>query len=81
VIAVFTKYEQFKREIRMKLEDQHRYQETQLDAEVESVFNQHYLAKLTGPPPSIHLESEVFTHQRTCTVLPVDQTSTRMAPR
>jgi hypothetical protein len=69
VIAVFTKYDQFRRNIKIKLEDQHRDQETQLDAEVESVFNLHYLANLTGPPPFIRLESEVFGNQRACTVL------------
>jgi hypothetical protein len=69
VIAVFTKYDQFKRDLKIKLEDQHHDQETQLDAEVESVFNRHYLANLTGPPPFIRLESEVFDNQRACTVL------------
>jgi hypothetical protein len=69
VIAVFTKYDQFKREIKIKLEDQNRDLETHLDAEVESAFSQHYLTGLTGPPPYIRLESEVFNNQRTCTVL------------
>jgi hypothetical protein len=62
VIAVFTKYDQFRRDIKIKLEDQHCEQEAELDAEVESVFNQHYLASLTGPPPFIRLESEVFNN-------------------
>jgi hypothetical protein len=69
VIAVFTKYDQFKRDIKIMLEDQHRGQETQLDAEVENIFNRHYLANLTGPPPFIRLESEAFDNQRACTVL------------
>jgi len=56
VIAVFTKYDQFRREIRMKLEDQHRDSWTNLDAEIESIFNQHFLASLMGPPPFIRLE-------------------------
>jgi hypothetical protein len=60
VIAVFTKYDQFRRNIEIELEDQDRDQETQLDIEVESVFNQHYLGGLTGPPPFIRLESKVF---------------------
>jgi hypothetical protein len=66
---VFTKYDQFRRNIKFKLEDQSRDQETQLDIEVESVFNQHYLAGLTGPPPFIRLESKVPNNQQTCTVL------------
>jgi len=60
VIAIFTKYDQFKREIRMKLEDQCRDPATELEAEVESIFNQYFLASLTGPPPFICLESKCF---------------------
>jgi hypothetical protein len=44
VIAVFTKYDQFKRDIKMKLEDENR--ETDLDAEVEKIFDRHYLANM-----------------------------------
>ena len=58
VIAVYTKYDQFKRNIRMKLEDEGRDQEIDLNVEVESLFSQHYLASLNGPPPYIRLESE-----------------------
>ena len=58
VIAVFTKFDQFKRDIMMKLEDEGHDQEIDLDAEVENIFNQHYLASLNGPPPYIRLESE-----------------------
>jgi len=54
---VFTKYDQFRRNIMIELEDQRR-DPSLLDAEVESVFNEHYLANLTGPPPFIRLESE-----------------------
>ena len=62
VIAVFTKYDQFKRNIMMKLEDEGRgpLAGAQLDTEVESVFNQYYLACLRGPPPLVRLESEDF---------------------
>jgi hypothetical protein len=64
VIAVFTKYDQFRRNIKFKLEDQHRDQGL-LNSEAESVFNQHYLAGLGGPPPFIRLEGEVFNnHER-----------------
>jgi hypothetical protein len=60
VIAVFTKYDQFRRDIKMKLEDQLEGRGTEIDlnAEVESKFSQHYLASLNGPPPFIRLESE-----------------------
>ena len=60
VIAVFTKFDQFKREVRMKLEDQHRDPGTDLEVEMEGIFNEHYLASLRGPPPYIRLESEDF---------------------
>jgi hypothetical protein len=42
VIAVFTKYDQFRCNIKIKLEDQHR-DLSLLDAKVESTFNEHYL--------------------------------------
>ena len=58
VIAVFTKYDQFKRNIKMKLEDEHRDPRIYLDAEAENIFKQHYLGSLSGPPPFIRLESE-----------------------
>jgi len=58
LIAVFTKFDQFKRDIKMKLEDEERDREMDLDTEVENIFNQHYLARLNGPPPFICLESE-----------------------
>ena len=58
VIAVFTKYDQFKRNIKMKLEDEGRGSEIDLDAEAENIFKRHYLASLNGPPPFIRLESE-----------------------
>ena len=58
VIAVYTKYDQFKRNIRMKLEDEGRVQKIDLNVEVESKFNQHYLASLNGHPLFVRLESE-----------------------
>jgi hypothetical protein len=67
VIAVFTKYDQFKRDIRMKLEDENR--ETDLDAELEKIFDQQYLARLGGDRPFVCLESEHFVNQLTCIVL------------
>jgi hypothetical protein len=70
VIAVFTKYDQFRRDIRIKLEDQH-HDPALFDAEVESAFIQHYLAGLTGSPPFVRLESEDFDdhHDMHCTNL------------
>ena len=58
VIALFTKYDQFKRDIKMNLEDEHYHPETDIDAEVKRVFEQQYLARLCGPPPFICLESK-----------------------
>jgi hypothetical protein len=60
VIAVFTKYDQFKRNIKMKLEDDGRDLETHSDTEAESVFYQYYLGSLSGPPSFVRLESEDF---------------------
>ena len=57
VIAVFTKYDQFKRNIKMKLEDEERSPET-FETEAESVFNNHYLASLSETPPLVRLEGE-----------------------
>ena len=60
VIAVFTKYDQFKRDIKMKLEDEGRDPETHFETEVKSVFDRYYLGSLSGPPPFVRLESEDF---------------------
>jgi hypothetical protein len=57
VVALFTKYDQFKRNIKIKLKD---HPETHIDAEVKRGFEQGYLARLSGPPPFICLESEDF---------------------
>jgi hypothetical protein len=61
VIAVFTKHEQFRREVMMKLEDQKRNLAL-LNTEMEEVFKNHYLANLTGSPPFVCLESENFVN-------------------
>ena len=60
VIAVFTKFDQFKRDIKMKLQDEGRDPDIDLNTEVENEFKRHYLASLNGPqaPPFIRLESE-----------------------
>jgi hypothetical protein len=57
VIAVFTKYDQFRREVKMKLEDQ--YPDlTPVDDDVENIFNTHFLGNLKGSPPFVRLESK-----------------------
>ena len=58
VIAAFTKYDQFKLDIKMKLEDDGRDPETHFDAEVKNVFDRYYLGSLSGSPPFVRLESE-----------------------
>lgn len=66
MIAVFTKYDQFRREIRMKLEDENRGRaDSDDDAEAETIFKERYLANLKGPPlaPFVCLESEDFVNQ------------------
>jgi len=84
VIALFTKYEQFKRDIKMKLEDEneddHPLAETDIGTEVKRVFEQQYLAGLCGPPPFICLESEYFFYQQIyILIISVPQGCTRMA--
>jgi len=69
VIAVFTKYDQFRWDIEMRLEDQDRDAEAQLHVEIDRVFNQEYLANLKGAPPYICLESEVSMAVETYTIL------------
>jgi hypothetical protein len=57
VIAVFTKYDQFKRDIEMKLADQGR-DPALLNDEMEGIFHEHYLANLRRPPPYVRLKGE-----------------------
>jgi hypothetical protein len=68
VIAVFTKYDQFRSDIELRLEDQDR-DAKHLDAEIDRAFNQEYLANLEGAPPYICLESEVSMTVETSTIL------------
>ena len=67
VIAVFTKFDQFKRNIKMKLEDEGRGSVTHFQTEMERVFHRYYLDSLSGPepPPFVRLESEDFFRQFT----------------
>jgi hypothetical protein len=59
VIAVFTKYDQFRREIKMKVKDQHR-DPAYVDDDVENIFKTHFLGNLKGSPPFVRLESKDF---------------------
>ena len=59
MIAVFTKYDQFIRNIKMELwEDEGRDPKIDFDAEVNNRFEQHHLASLNGLFSYIRLESE-----------------------
>jgi hypothetical protein len=62
VIAVFTKFDQFRRDIRMKVEDQDRDADDPaiVKAEMERVLKDEFLAHLKGSPPVVCLESEDF---------------------
>jgi hypothetical protein len=61
VIAVFTKYEQFRFDIKMNLEEQGLDPSpTQLIAEMERIFQGHHLANLQTSAPYVRLESEHF---------------------
>jgi hypothetical protein len=55
---VFTKYDQFKLDVEMKLEDEGRDQKADLKAEVERCFQERYLGELGGSPPFVRLESK-----------------------
>jgi len=71
VIAVFTKYDQFKRDTKMKLADEGRDPRTDFDTEVEHIFDKYYLASLSGLPPFVRLESEHVFNQFKPILIPV----------
>jgi hypothetical protein len=62
VIAVFTKFDQFRRDVGMKLEDLGLDTDDPsfLYAEMERIFKEEFLANLKGSPPFVRLESEDF---------------------
>jgi len=62
VIAVFTKFDQFRRDIRMKVEDQDRDADDPaiVNAEMERIFDEEFLAHLKESPPIVRLKSEDF---------------------
>ena len=68
MIAVFTKFDQFKRNIEMKLEDEGRDPGLNLNNEVEIIFQEHYLANLGETQLFVRLEGEDFSFS-TCTVI------------
>ena len=68
MIAVFTKYDQFKIDIRIMLEDPDDNQ-AEVDAEVDRVFKEHYLDKLRRSAPFVRLESESSVNQLAFTTL------------
>jgi hypothetical protein len=68
VIAVFTKYDQFRRNIIIKLEDQDR-DPALLNDEMERTFGEHYLANLRRSPPFVCLEGEGIVIQQMFTTL------------
>ena len=55
MIVVFTKFDQFQRDIKMKLIDEGRNLETDLGAEVERIFERYYTREHV---PFIRLEGE-----------------------
>jgi len=61
VIAVFTKFDQFKRDIRFKLEDKGYDPGTDLNEEVEHLFREHYQASLGETLLFVRLESKNFS--------------------
>jgi hypothetical protein len=79
VIAVFTKYDQFRREVMMKMEDKG-HDLAMLDDEIEAIFNQHHLGNLRGCPPFVRLEREDFDNRLACiTLISVLQECTSLA--
>ena len=67
-MAVFTKFDQFRFNIRMELDDKNDDCETDLNAEVESAFNRRYLDGFIKRPSFVRLESENFVDHLTCTI-------------
>jgi hypothetical protein len=78
VIAKFTKYDQFKRDVGMKLEDQG-LDLALLSDEMERIFKEEFLVNLKGSPPSVRLESERFYRLACITLIAVVQDFTGLA--
>ena len=73
MIAVFTKFDQFRRDIRMKVEDQDHDADDPaiLNAEMERIFKEEFLANLKESPPIVRLESEDFYELASTTLIAV----------
>jgi hypothetical protein len=78
VIAVFTKFDQFKRDVGMKLEDQG-LDSALLSDEMDRIFKEEFLVNLKGTPPSVRLESERFYQLACITLIAVVQECTGLA--
>ena len=79
VIAVFTKFDQFRRDTGFKLEDQN-CDPALINTEVERIFQEEYMANLKGSAPFVRLASENFVNDQACTTLiSVPQGCTRTA--
>lgn len=64
MIAVFSKYEQFKRNVRMKLQDTGaENSRCQVESEVERIFQTEYLTGIGGTSKYVQLESECKVFQ------------------
>jgi hypothetical protein len=75
--VVFTKFDQFRREIRLRLEDQGR-DTAFVNDEIERVFKEQFLANLKVSLPIVRLEGEAFYQLAFVTLIAVVQGCTSM---
>jgi len=69
IIAVFTKYDQFKLDVEMELEDAKGGEGVLaqwVETEAERLFNVEYLGTVGGMPPYVRLQSESLAHLLHC---------------
>jgi hypothetical protein len=70
VIAVFTKYDQFKHNVEMMLEDDgHPDPICQAGIKAEEMFQMHYVEELGGTSKFIRLESKVLLCRLDCVLI------------
>ena len=60
MIVVFTKYDQFVRNVKIDLMEKGCYSETRFATDVENMFHEYYLGDLIKVPPFVRLNSEDF---------------------
>ena len=63
IVAVFTKFDQFKLNIQMELEDSYANNNVSCESirtEVEKTFKQDYLDKIDGNPGYVQLQSKLY---------------------